>query len=270
MSAVATPVARTSAGDYVEKCPRCGGSGRYGGPSTRGSDCFKCHGTGKLVFKSSPEARARAAERLARRAQAAKEANWTSWAASNEPEAAWIDANTSSNDFASSMRQAVIRWGSLTDRQLAAVRKWMVSAEDRKAQQAVAELTAPAVDLPAVEQAFSNALARGIRNPKLTLAGFTLSPAKATSQNAGAIYVKQGRGFDGTYLGKVMGGRFLRANACNQETEQAVLLAMRDPQAAAIAYGKEFGKCAVCARDLTDSDSIARGIGPVCAERMGW
>lgn len=42
------------------------------------------------------------------------------------------------------------------------------------------------------------------------------------------------------------------------------------PREAAIRYGKELGKCAICNRTLTNNDSIALGIGPVCAEKVGW
>lgn len=37
-----------------------------------------------------------------------------------------------------------------------------------------------------------------------------------------------------------------------------------------IAYGRQLGKCGACGRTLTDPDSIAAGIGPVCAGNMGW
>jgi hypothetical protein len=43
-----------------------------------------------------------------------------------------------------------------------------------------------------------------------------------------------------------------------------------DPAAASRRYGIELGHCGVCGRTLTDPESIARGIGPVCAGRMGW
>lgn len=33
-------------------------------------------------------------------------------------------------------------------------------------------------------------------------------------------------------------------------------------------YGALYGVCAVCGRTLTDEDSIAAGIGPVCAARL--
>lgn len=40
-----------------------------------------------------------------------------------------------------------------------------------------------------------------------------------------------------------------------------------DPKAASIRYGLEIGSCGRCGRTLTDEDSRARGIGPVCAEK---
>lgn len=35
-------------------------------------------------------------------------------------------------------------------------------------------------------------------------------------------------------------------------------------------YGHELGVCGACGRTLTDEESIARGIGPVCAGRLGF
>lgn len=43
-----------------------------------------------------------------------------------------------------------------------------------------------------------------------------------------------------------------------------------DPRAASVRYGRELGHCGICGRTLTDPDSIANGIGPVCAGRVGW
>ena len=43
-----------------------------------------------------------------------------------------------------------------------------------------------------------------------------------------------------------------------------------DPKAAAILYGLELGDCGRCGRTLTDEDSRARGIGPVCNGKNGW
>jgi uncharacterized ferredoxin-like protein len=41
-------------------------------------------------------------------------------------------------------------------------------------------------------------------------------------------------------------------------------------EAASAAYGLEIGECGVCSRTLTNDASRERGIGPVCAEKMGW
>jgi hypothetical protein len=41
-----------------------------------------------------------------------------------------------------------------------------------------------------------------------------------------------------------------------------------DPMAALTRYGQEIGACGHCGRTLTDADSRARGIGPVCAARF--
>ncbi len=41
-----------------------------------------------------------------------------------------------------------------------------------------------------------------------------------------------------------------------------------DPEAAAARHGKASGRCSVCSRDLTDPESIERGIGPICAGKF--
>lgn len=43
-----------------------------------------------------------------------------------------------------------------------------------------------------------------------------------------------------------------------------------DPQAAMLRYGVELGSCGHCGRTLTNEESRARGIGPICASKMGW
>jgi hypothetical protein len=52
------------------------------------------------------------------------------------------------------------------------------------------------------------------------------------------------------------------------DVEDALRSIMDDPKAAAVAYGQLVGKCAICNRTLEDADSIAAGIGPICAKRF--
>jgi hypothetical protein len=41
-------------------------------------------------------------------------------------------------------------------------------------------------------------------------------------------------------------------------------------QSAMERFGRELGSCGHCGRALTNAESIERGIGPVCAGKMGW
>lgn len=54
-------------------------------------------------------------------------------------------------------------------------------------------------------------------------------------------------------------------------TKNAVLDQIaQNPQEAMLRYGREIGTCGHCGRTLTNEDSRALGIGPVCRGRMGW
>jgi hypothetical protein len=43
-----------------------------------------------------------------------------------------------------------------------------------------------------------------------------------------------------------------------------------DPAQSMAAYGKLVGKCGACGRPLEDKESVERGIGPVCAKKLGF
>lgn len=92
-----------------------------------------------------------------------------------------------------------------------------------------------------------------------------MSTDKASSANAGALYVKQGS----EYLGKIMAGKFMAVAACSSSQRDQVLSFISNPAEAAKVYGQETGICCVCNATLK-SEWRLRGIGPVCAEKMGW
>lgn len=81
---------------------------------------------------------------------------------------------------------------------------------------------------------------------------------------AGFIFVNDGAEYGaGTRYGMQKPGEMYRGQI---EDELRAILA--DPKAASAAYGQLVGRCGVCGRRLEDEDSVARGIGPVCAERF--
>ncbi len=129
---------------------------------------------------------------------------------------------------------------------------------------AAVEAKAVTVTDDALRATFEKLRASGLKRIKLRMSGFEVKPAKAGSRNEGALYVTQGE----TYLGKVAGGKFLRADSCTQATASKVAALMADPMAAMKATGQETGRCCVCGLELTDPASIELSMGPVCAGRL--
>lgn len=262
---------------FEQSCPKCNGTGRYtfGYIHVRSGECFACKGKGKMVFKTSPADRAKARASAQRRAEAkadAQAAQAQAWKEANPAEAAWMDSNAGSFEFARAMVEALNKFGSLTERQMQTVQRLTVQSAERQAaratEQAARAESAPVVTVGAIEVAFNNAKQAGIKFPKLRLDTFVFSPAGENSKNAGAIYIKNKE--DGVYLGKVAGGRLFTSRDCTTEASERIVAVASDPKQAAVAYGQKFGKCAICARQLTDADSIKLGIGPVCAEKYGF
>jgi hypothetical protein len=252
---------------YKEPCKKCHGRGKFIGYTGYSlGDCFSCKGAGFHEFKTSPQYRLNARTSTAARKERQATATIEAFAAEYAAEHAWMVKTAPRFEFAQSMLDAVVKFGSLTEKQLAAVQKCVAKDVERNTERAARVEAAPQVDISKIEVSFANAMAKGIKRPKLRLAEFKFSPAPATGNNAGAIYIKAGE----TYLGKIAGGKLFKSRECDESTEASILVAAADPEAAAIAYGRKFGQCAICSRELSNQESIDRGIGPICAEKFGW
>lgn len=273
----AEPPANYKPQDFSEPCPKCRGRGQFVGYSGRVlGPCFACKGAGKRTFKTPADQRARsratAAAREAKKAEAkAAEiaAQVEAWKADHPDVWSWMDGSIF--EFAVSMREALERWGSLTDKQIAACHRCIGKLNAAKVAAAERVETAKTIDMSKIEAAFARAGA-SLKFPKLRVAGFSIYPAGAASKNAGSLYVR-GLAADKSedvYLGKIAGGKFIRSRDCSAEQEAKILEVAADPQAAAVAYGKLTGSCACCGRHLENAESVARGIGPICAEKFGW
>lgn len=265
---------------FTEPCGKCGGSGNW----RPGYPCFACKGTGKKTFKTSKADRAANRERAAvKRVERVRDkaAEIAAWTAAHDAEIKWLRAAANRNadrngnfNFPIEMINAVNKFGSLTDGQLAAVRKLMLRDVERSEQRKAA---APEIDVSKIEQAFAKARASAARpgmqgvwvKPLKLRAGDTdmsFQPGSAGSQWDGMIFVRA----DSRKIGYIKGGKFFRKFECTDVDQAAVLAAAADPSTAAVAYGKAWGRCAVCSRTLTNDGSIERGIGPICAERFGF
>lgn len=244
-----------------------------------GSECVKQTGgevAGFEQFNRQMTARVRQLQAQARKErEAAKAADAAAtWKQQHAEEFEYMQARAAKgNGFYAYLLGVVERFGSIYDAKLESVRADMRRDAARPQVQAIARAEAPVVNLAPVERAFEAAKAAGIQYPKLRLGAFVFSPAGANSANAGAIYIKQrmpAGDLPGAYLGKVLGGKFLKSRECDAAAEAEILAVSADPRAAAVAYGKRFGRCSVCNRELTDEASVEAGIGPVCAKRYGW
>jgi len=82
----------------------------------------------------------------------------------------------------------------------------------------------------------------------------------------------QGRWKGYTFIKRLIGSPGAYRKLPMQAGERNKYLAKidADPKAAAILFGKESKTCFRCHSPLTDPDSLARSMGPVCAGKVGW
>lgn len=259
---------------YSEPCSKCHGKGYIGAYMFRENGvCYQCDGKGVLTFKTPRHVRDANKIKSAERRERKLDENLASFEEDYPQIAAWW--KDSDFPFAVSLRDSARKFGSLTAGQLAAalrcVEKFGAAKRAKEERAAVAVSSAKEVDIKPIQEAFERAKSKGLKRPKMYLLGgetrLCFSRAPDGGKNAGAVYVKHSS-TEGTYLGKIADGKFFASRDCDADMTRAVESACADPENAAIAFGKTFGVCSCCGRDLTDPDSVARGIGPVCADNF--
>lgn len=171
------------------------------------------------------------------------------------------------SSFAADLVASFERYGALTPRQEAAAASMRDKCSQRATERTGERKADAIVDLSPIHAMFDTARSNGLSRLCYRAEGLALSPAKEASRNAGGIYVK--RLSDGTYLGKVIGQAFQAVRDATEADKAALLTLARDPATAATRYGRQTGTCSCCGRELSDPVSVARGIGPICADRWG-
>lgn len=252
------------------KCPKCGGRGSktYGYVNIRSYPCKMCHATGKVTARrikaveAAKKGRETAEQNLRVRRQ--------DFAQAHEAEISFIARNSEWSDFYRSLHDQFQERGSLSDNQLASIRRGMEKMAAREAERAAEKVArvenAPTIDVSAIEALFASAKSNGLKKPKFrALDGIAISAAPANGRNAGALYVKA----NDEYAGKIVAGRFMALRSTPETVLPRLLEIAADPLGTAKLYGQRTGNCCCCGRELTKHASIDAGIGPICASKWG-
>lgn len=96
---------------------------------------------------------------------------------------------------------------------------------------------------------------------------FMLIARPSEGKWAGWSFVRQYLGGQGV-AGKI--GSQKPGAAYHGQWASLIAKVLDDPKAAAQRFASELGRCYVCGRDLTDDESRALGIGPVCRGKGGF
>ncbi len=82
----------------------------------------------------------------------------------------------------------------------------------------------------------------------------------------------KGRWAGYTFIKRLVGapGSYRKLPMTPHERNKYLAKIDADPKAAAILFGQKAGRCFRCMSPLTDPDSLARSMGPICAGKVGW
>ena len=248
-------------------CPRCRGTGRYTYANGNTYRCGKCRGTGRL--KTSPQQRLKARAYSAKAAIKQKADNVEEFGKREPAALAWL--KDSRSDFAGSLLDQVEKKGDLSPKQLQAVYQSIAREEDW-AKQREQKATQTQIDMTDLLNRFALALKAGIKRPKVNTGDLLFSLAPANGRNAGHVYVKGEKDWDGErpYLGKITPeGKLYLGAGVSDEVRDRILAIGSDVVKSAKAHGAQHNNCCFCSRDLTTDESVSNGYGPICADKWG-
>ena len=226
---------------YMKICVACGGNGVATHRGKQGG-CLHCGGRGWKAGKPATQANAIDPALI----EFLKGAEWS--------------------DFAQSLYSQFVRKGTLSPKQVSSASSMMEKCrqrdEERKAREEHPEPTGfgDVIDLSDIPSGYY-----AVPNGKTRLKVRIKRPGP-NSRWHGWIFVDDGAAYGSQQCygkqapGKTYAGKII----------DALLAIKADPAAASKAYGHLVGRCGVCGRLLEDETSVANGIGPICAGKMGW
>jgi hypothetical protein len=118
--------------------------------------------------------------------------------------------------------------------------------------------------------------AESLKFPKIVLSNddrtLRLTRAGSQARVPGSINVTEKQNGESIWYGRILSNGAFEASP-RQATPSDIVDTLKrfacDPAATATAHGRKTGSCCFCARELTDSNSVRAGYGPICAANYG-
>lgn len=159
------------------------------------------------------------------------------------------------SEFALSLYSEFNRSGNLSPKQWAAAERMRLKCQAKQKQRAAAP-KGTGIDLSGLPSGMY-AVPGGETRLKLCV-------QHGSGRWEGFVFVKDGAEYgSGKRYGMQRPGENYRGEVCD-----ALRVILADPKLASQEYGRLVGRCGVCGRKLEDEESVARGIGPVCAGKF--
>jgi hypothetical protein len=171
--------------------------------------------------------------------------------------------------FAESLAQQFGRRGSLSEKQMPYVDRLLADI-DAKINPASVPARPKVANFHRIIGIFDNAKQKGYKKKiKLRFGDknykVALSEAPHYGVNAGMVYVT----LNEEYKGKISReGSWEVSGGADDKLRDILSEFVMDPLKVAKKYGFKTGNCCCCGQVLTDPNSIAAGIGPVCADKF--
>jgi len=171
--------------------------------------------------------------------------------------AAWLTEQTWS-DFAQSLAKQYASRGTLSVKQVASARKMQATMEAKARAKASNSAPTPGhLDLSKLPSGYY-AVPGGETRLKVRVA----RPTKASKWH-GWVFVSDGA----EYGARKNYGRQSPSGLYQGVINTELRAILSDPLEASRAYGRLWGQCGRCGRKLEDADSVANGVGPICAAK---
>ena len=255
------PPAATSTNKIQHPCNECAGTGKLnmGYRLSNGGikKCFACRGRG--FFLTSSHSRKKAKQARVTKLSDTKDA----FMAEHEELVLKLVSFSTWNSFARSLMSSFEMYGGLTDKQIAAPNNLVIKIEEsRSIKRGYDQVENISVDISSIREMFDRA--GGSSNSKYRAEGLVISRAPDSGRNKGYLYVQTDKM---EYLGKIDEANNFMPVGKDIDAAKGLASIAKNPKEAAMAWGVKTGRCSCCGKTLTDPQSIAAGIGPVCAGR---